>query len=202
MRRGQSRPRPPCREGRRRDPPRAPPLSPPPHPARVPPQQPRRTRRRRPSPPHSARPASRPHRPRNTIRRDVEVAQCKAHDLLESGGGCQLSPVGGLWFVERNERHVFGIRGGGEPYERGNVLVAVGARRWVDLLGGPCLAGHGVTGNLGVFARPFVDDALQHPAYYSRGLLAYHPGSRLRGGVALPHVRGDPTSPVGDSSVA
>ena len=51
-------------------------------------------------------------------------------------------------------------------------------------------------------ARPFVDDALQHPAYYSRGLLAYHPGARDRGSLLLGHVGRDPLPPVGDGCVA
>src|SRR5918997_5167274 len=136
------------------------------------------------------------------IRRNVEVAQGEAHNLSEGGGGSHLSPVGGLRFVYGYQRQVLGVGRGSEAYERGYVLVAVGAGLGVDLLGGPGLAGHGVTGNLGGVARPFVDDGLQHPAYYSRGLSAYHPGAGLRRSLALADVWCDPPSPVGDGGVA
>src|SRR5918997_3109267 len=136
------------------------------------------------------------------IRRNVEVAQGEAHDLSEGGGGGYLSPVGGLRFVDGYERHVLGVGRWSEAHKGGNVLVAVGAGLMVDLLGSPGLAGHGVTGDLGEVARPFVDDALQHPAYYSRGLRAYHPGAGGCGNLALPYVGCDPVSPVGDRGVA
>src|SRR5215208_211055 len=50
--------------------------------------------------------------------------------------------------------------------------------------------------------RPFVNYALEHPAYYRRGPLAYHPTAGLTGGRASCHIRGDLEPPVSECGVA
>src|SRR5918993_2258551 len=137
-----------------------------------------------------------------TVWRDVEVAQRKAHHLAEGRYRDQLSPVGGLRIVYGNQHHVLRVGGRGEPYKGGHVLVAVGSCFRVHYLRGPCLTGHGVTGDLGEVARPVVDDALQHSAYYSRGLLAYHPGALFRGGLLFCYVWSYPSPTVDEGGVA
>src|SRR3712207_1499661 len=89
-----------------------------------------------------------------------------------------------------------------EPYEGSHVLVAIGSCFRVHYLRGPRLAGHAVTGDLGEVARPVVDDALQHPAYYSRGLLAYHPGAAPSGGLLISDMWSHPSPTVDEGGVA
>src|SRR5918995_5006087 len=137
-----------------------------------------------------------------TVWRHVEVAQRKAHHLAEGRYRHQLSPVGGLRIVDGDQHHVLGVGCRGEPYKGGHVLVTVGSCSRVHYLRGSRLAGHGVTGDLGEVARPVVDDALQHPAYYSRGLLAYHPGAPSLGGLLPCNVRRYPSPTVDQRGVA
>src|ERR687890_658876 len=103
---------------------------------------------------------------------------------------------------ELDRGEVLGVSGGGEAYKRGNVLVAVESRLGVDLLRGPGFAGHRVPGDLGKMARPFVDHALEHPPYYRRGLLAYHPRAGRFGGGLLGHVRRHLKAAVSERGVA
>src|ERR687897_1922641 len=136
-----------------------------------------------------------------TVWRDVEVAQRKAHHLAEGRYRHQLSPVGGLRIVDGDQHHVLGVRCRGEPYKGGHVLVTVGSCFRVHYLRGSCLAGHGVTGDLGEVARPVVDDALQHPAYYSRGPLAYHPGALSLGGLLIRYMRRNSSPTVDERGI-
>src|SRR5918994_1074896 len=136
-----------------------------------------------------------------TVWRDVEVAQRKGHHLVESRYRDQLSPVRSLRIVYGNQHHVFRAGGRSEPYKGGHVLVAVGSCFRVHYLRGPRLAGHAVTGDLGEVARPVVDDALQHPAYYSRGPFAYHPGALSLGGLLFRYMRRNSSPTVDERGV-
>src|ERR687897_528044 len=136
-----------------------------------------------------------------TVWRDVEVAQRKAHHVAEGRYRYQLSPVCSLRIVYGNQHHVLRVGGRGEPYKGGHVLVAVGSCFRVHYLRGPRLAGHAVTGDLGEVARPVVDDALQHPAYYSRGPFAYHPGALSLGGLLFRYMRRNSSPTVDERGI-